>query len=113
MGTGMDPDSLAEAGKFVGATTVGGGVVAFFARFMVRKMTEESAVAQRAIGEAEIINQLRSEIERMSAVNTAQLVQINEMQQANIKLRGENAELKVEISALKAQARYFQGAGTQ
>lgn len=98
--------SLAEVAKLLGVTGLSGMVMAFFVRFALRKMVEESTVTQRAIGEAEIIGQLRAEIDRMSTTNGSLTNQLNEMQQQLLSLRGENAELKVQLHALNAQLRY-------
>lgn len=98
--------SLAEVAKLLGVTGLSGMVMAFFVRFALRKMVEESTVTQRAIGEAEIIGQLRAEIDRMSSTNGSLTNKLNEMQQQLLSLRGENTELKVQLHALNAQLRY-------
>lgn len=99
-------NGLAEVAKLLGVTGLSGMVMAFFVRFALRKMVEESTVTQRAIGEAEIIGQLRAEIDRMSTANGGLTKQLNDMQQQVLALRGENAELKVQLHAMNAQLRY-------
>ena len=97
--------SIAEWVKLIGATGVGGLLIAFFTRFAFRKMIEEGAAAQRAGGEGDIIEQLRKEVDRMGTINETLSGKVAELQDQIIKLRGENAELKSEIQALNLQIR--------
>ena len=95
--------SVAEWVKVVGATGIGGLLVAFFAKFTFRKMIEEGTAAQRASGETDIIEQLRAEVDRMGKINETLSGKVAELQEQIIKLRTENAELKAEIQALNLQ----------
>lgn len=103
--------SIAEWVKLVGATGVGSLVMAFFARFALRKMVEEGAASQRAAGETDIIEQLRKEIDRMGLINETLAKKVNELQEQIMNLRGENAELKSEVQALNIQIKSMK-AGT-
>lgn len=95
--------SIAEWMKLIGATGIGGLVMAFFAKFAFRKMVEEGTATQRAGGETDIIDQLRTEVDRMGKINDTLSGKVAELQEQIIKLRSENAELKAEIQALNLQ----------
>ncbi len=105
-----DASSVAEWVKLIGATGVGGLVIAFFTRFAFRKMIEEGAAAQRAGGESDIIEQLRAEVDRMGRINDTLSGKVAELQEQIIKLRSENAELKAEIQALNIQIKSLKNA---
>ncbi len=95
--------AAAEWMKLIGATGIGGLVMAFFAKFAFRKMIEEGTATQRAGGETDIIEQLRAEVDRMGKINDTLSGKVAELQEQIIKLRTENAELKAEIQALNLQ----------
>lgn len=97
------PSAIGEWVKLIGATGVGGLVMAFFAKFAFRKMIEEGTAGQRAAGETDIIEQLRTEVDRMGKINDTLSGKVAELQEQIIKLRSENAELKSEIQALNFQ----------
>lgn len=105
--------SIAEWMKLIGATGIGGLVMAFFAKFAFRKMVEEGTAAQRAGGETDIIEQLRAEVDRMGKINDTLSGKVAELQEQIIKLRSENAELKAEIQALNHQIKNLNPAGKQ
>lgn len=105
--------SIAEWVKLIGATGIGGLVMAFFAKFAFRKMVEEGTAAQRAGGETDIIEQLRAEVDRMGRINDTLSGKVAELQEQIIKLRSENAELKAEIQALNHQIKSLNPAGKQ
>lgn len=95
--------SVTEWVKLVGATGIGGLIMAFFARFTFRKFAEETTAAQRAAGETDIIEQLRKEVDRLAGINEALNRKVAELQEQLIQLRSENAELRSEIQALNIQ----------
>lgn len=103
--------SIAEWMKLIGATGIGGLVMAFFAKFAFRKMVEEGTATQRAGGETDIIDQLRTEVDRMGKINDTLSGKVAELQEQIIKLRSENAELKAEIQALNYQIKSLNPAG--
>lgn len=105
--------SIAEWVKLIGATGIGGLVMAFFAKFAFRKMIEEGTATQRAGGETDIIEQLRNEVDRMGRINDTLSGKVAELQEQIIKLRSENAELKAEIQALNYQIKSLKPAGQQ
>ncbi|PUE21848.1 hypothetical protein B9Z43_01315 [Limnohabitans sp. MMS-10A-192] len=105
--------SIAEWVKLIGATGIGGLVMAFFAKFAFRKMIEEGTAAQRAGGETDIIEQLRAEVDRMGRINDTLSGKVAELQEQIIKLRSENAELKAEIQALNYQIKSLNPVGKQ
>lgn len=105
--------SIAEWVKLIGATGIGGLVMAFFAKFAFRKMVEEGTATQRAGGETDIIDQLRTEVDRMGKINDTLSGKVAELQEQIIKLRSENAELKAEIQALNYQIKSLNPAGKQ
>lgn len=105
--------SIAEWMKLIGATGIGGLVMAFFAKFAFRKMVEEGTATQRAGGETDIIDQLRTEVDRMGKINDTLSGKVAELQEQIIKLRSENAELKAEIQALNYQIKSLNPAGKQ
>lgn len=105
--------SIAEWVKLIGATGIGGLVMAFFAKFAFRKMVEEGTATQRAGGETDIIDQLRTEVDRMGKINDTLSGKVAELQEQIIKLRSENAELKAEIQALNFQIKSLNPAGKQ
>ena len=105
--------SIAEWIKLIGATGIGGLVMAFFAKFAFRKMVEEGTATQRAGGETDIIDQLRTEVDRMGKINDTLSGKVAELQEQIIKLRSENAELKAEIQALNFQIKSLNPAGKQ
>ncbi len=105
--------SIAEWVKLIGATGIGGLVMAFFAKFAFRKMIEEGTATQRAGGETDIIEQLRAEVDRMGKINDTLSGKVAELQEQIIKLRSENAELKAEIQALNYQIKSLNPAGKQ
>lgn len=105
--------SIAEWVKLIGATGIGGLVMAFFAKFAFRKMIEEGTATQRAGGETDIIEQLRNEVDRMGRINDTLSGKVAELQEQIIKLRSENAELKAEIQALNYQIKSLNPAGKQ
>lgn len=102
--------SIAEWVKVIGATGVGGLLMAFFAKFAFRKMIEEGTATQRAVGESDIIEQLRAEVDRLSAINERLSAKLGELQDQIVKLRSENADLKAEIQALNIQIRRLKNA---
>lgn len=102
--------SVAEWVKVIGATGVGSLLMAFFAKFAFRKMIEEGAATQRAVGESDIIEQLRAEVDRLSAINERLSAKLGELQDQIVKLRSENADLKAEIQALNIQIRSLKNA---
>lgn len=102
--------SITEWVKLVGATGIGGLIMAFFARFTFRKFAEEETAAQRAAGETDIIEQLRAEVDRLAVINERLSTKVGELQDQLIQLRGENAELKAEIQALNLQIRSLRNA---
>ena len=104
-----DPTQLTEWMKLIGATGVGGLLMTLFAKITFRKMAEESAGSQRADGEADIISQLRTEVDRMGKINDTLSGKVAELQEQIIKLRSENAELKSEIQALNQQIKSMNG----
>lgn len=106
-------NSIAEWVKLVGATGVGSLLLALFARFAFRKMVEEGTATQRAAGETDIIDQLRVEVDRMGKINDTLSGKVAELQDQIIKLRGENAELKMEIQALNIQIRSLKSGAVQ
>lgn len=106
-------NSIAEWVKLVGATGVGSLLLALFARFAFRKMVEEGTATQRAAGETDIIDQLRVEVDRMGKINDTLSGKVAELQDQIIKLRGENAELKMEIQALNIQIRSLKAGAVQ
>lgn len=103
--------SIAEWIKLIGATGIGGLIMAFFAKFAFRKMVEEGTATQRAGGETDIIDQLRTEVDRMGKINDTLSGKVAELQEQIIKLRSENAELKAEIQALNYQIKSLNPAG--
>lgn len=105
--------SIAEWVKLIGATGIGGLIMAFFAKFAFRKMVEEGTATQRAGGESDIIDQLRTEVDRMGKINDTLSGKVAELQEQIIKLRSENAELKAEIQALNYQIKSLNPAGKQ
>lgn len=105
--------SIAEWIKLIGATGIGGLIMAFFAKFAFRKMVEEGTATQRAGGETDIIDQLRTEVDRMGKINDTLSGKVAELQEQIIKLRSENAELKAEIQALNYQIKSLNPAGKQ
>jgi len=107
------PAAIGEWVKLIGATGVGGLVMAFFAKFAFRKMIEEGAAGQRAAGETDIIEQLRTEVDRMGKINDTLSGKVAELQEQIIKLRSENAELKSEIQALNFQIKTMNTGGKQ
>lgn len=102
--------SVAEWVKVIGATGVGGLLMAFFAKFAFRKMIEEGTATQRAGGESDIIEQLRAEVDRMGRINDTLSGKVAELQEQIIKLRTENAELRAEIQALNIQIKSLKNA---
>ena len=102
--------SIAEWVKLIGATGIGGLIMAFFAKFAFRKMVEEGTATQRAGGESDIIDQLRTEVDRMGKINDTLSGKVAELQEQIIKLRSENTELKAEIQALHLQIRSMRNA---
>lgn len=98
--------------KLVGATGVGGLIMALFAKFTFRKYAEEDAAQQRAGGEGDIIEQLRKEVDRLASINETLSGKVAELQEQIIKLRSENAELKAEIQALNHQIRSMNNGAT-
>jgi peptidoglycan hydrolase CwlO-like protein len=105
--------SVAEWMRLIGATGIGGLIMAFFAKFAFRKMVEEGTATQRAGGETDIIDQLRTEVDRMGKINDTLSGKVAELQEQIIKLRSENAELKAEIQALNYQIKSLNPAGKQ
>lgn len=105
--------SIAEWVKLIGATGIGGLIMAFFAKFAFRKMVEEGTATQRAGGESDIIDQLRTEVDRMGKINDTLSGKVAELQEQIIKLRSENAELRAEIQALNYQIKSLNPAGKQ
>lgn len=105
--------SIAEWIKLIGATGIGGLIMAFFAKFAFRKMVEEGTATQRAGGETDIIDQLRTEVDRMGKINDTLSGKVAELQEQIIKLRSENAELKAEIQALNYQIKSLNPVGKQ
>lgn len=103
--------SIADWVKLVGATGIGGLIMAFFARFTIRKLIEEGTASQRASGETDIIEQLRTEVDRMGKINDTLSGKVAELQEQIIKLRSENAELKSEIQALNYQIKSMKPGG--
>lgn len=98
----MDDPLIAELLKYVGATGVGGVIMAFLLRFAWRKLVEEGAAAQRAVWETEFIGSLRAEIERLASVNRALYDQAAEMHTRMIALMAENTRMRADLAAMRA-----------
>lgn len=94
----------------IGATSIGGLILAFFTKFTFRKFAEEETAAQRAGGETDIIEVLRREVDRLAALNETLSVRVSELHEQLIQLRFENAELKAEIQALNIEIRGLRNA---
>lgn len=101
----MDEAFFLELLKYLGLSGAGGVTGAFLLRFAWRKLFEEGAAAQRAVWQAEFIEQLRAEIERLNAVNRQLYDQAADLHGRVIALMTENTELKTELSMLKARTR--------
>lgn len=96
----MAANETVEWLKIAGVTGVTGTVLAWFAKFSIRKMIEEGTAAQRSAAESHIITELRSEIMRMTAANTDLLTRVRELQEQLLGLREENADLRLRVHAL-------------
>lgn len=95
------PTSIGEWIKLVGATGIGGLIMALFARFAFRKIAEESTASQRAAGESDIIEQMRKEVDRLATLNERLSTKVGELQDQVFLLRNENAQLRQEIQTIK------------
>lgn len=86
----------------VAAGSVGGAIVlGFIGRIFQRKFVEEGVGVARASGETDIINQLRTEIERLAELNTKLAEKMEQFQAQNLNLKSEVAQLKLEVDMLK------------
>lgn len=101
--------SIAEWVKLIGATGVGGIIMALFARFAFRKFIEEGTGIERSAGETDIIARLREEVDRLASLNDALQTKVTELQAEIIALRAENAELKAEIKLLNLKMTAWKG----
>lgn len=99
--------AISEWLKVGGATGVGGLIALVFTKFAIRKFVEEGTASQRAEGETDIIDQLRTEVDRLAAMNNQLSNRLAELQTQIINLRSENAELKSEIQTLQLQLKRF------
>lgn len=95
--------NLTEWSKLAAGGGLGGLVLALFARFAFRKMAEEDTASQRAGGETDIIQQLRSEVDRMAVTNERLSGKVSELQDQLMAMRSENAELKSQVQELHLQ----------
>ena len=96
-----NPATITEWANVLGTVGASGLCAALFARFVFRKITEEGAAQQRAAGEADIIHQLRDEVQRMAELNESLARKLADLQGEIVELRSENGELKSEIQALR------------
>jgi FtsZ-binding cell division protein ZapB len=106
-------NAIAEWVKLGGVTGVGGLVAALFTKFAFRKFAEEETASQGAKGESDIIELLRSEVDRLAGMNEQLSKKLAELQTQIINLRSENAELKGEIQALNLQLKRFPNENVQ
>ena len=96
-------DEIERTLRNLGITGLGAVFVAFFIRVMSRRFTEEATAQKASAGEADVIQLLRAEVERLANINEKLSNKVEELQGEVIKLREENAQLAAKIHELTRQ----------
>lgn len=101
----MDPINTSDTIQSVVTWTslpVAAAILAFFAKFMQRKIIQEDVSVEKAKTETDIVTLLHTELDRLAVVNTALSLRIQELQNEVHSLRSENLDLKIELKELKS-----------
>jgi predicted RNase H-like nuclease (RuvC/YqgF family) len=73
----------------------------YFKRIML-KSAQDTTETKSAEAKTDVIELLRSEVERLSAINSKLSESLNELQQESVKLQQENIKLRQEILDLRS-----------